>query len=85
MDGHSNKPVQYFLVFAFASVVSKGYAQSVFPAIITFGDSTVDVGNNDHLLTIFKANSLPYGRDFPNQKPTGRFCNGKLSTDITGN
>ncbi|KAI3904003.1 hypothetical protein MKW92_018352 [Papaver armeniacum] len=53
------------------------------PAIITFGDSAVDVGNNDYLPTLFKANYPPYGRDFANKKPTGRFCNGKLATDIT--
>ncbi|KAA8541726.1 hypothetical protein F0562_022878 [Nyssa sinensis] len=53
------------------------------PAILTFGDSAVDVGNNDYLPTIFKANFPPYGRDFVNHKATGRFCNGKLATDIT--
>ncbi|KAL0441459.1 UNVERIFIED_CONTAM: GDSL esterase/lipase APG [Sesamum radiatum] len=53
------------------------------PAIITFGDSVVDVGNNDYVHTIFKANYPPYGRDFKNQEATGRFCNGKLATDIT--
>ncbi|KAE8680751.1 GDSL esterase/lipase [Hibiscus syriacus] len=53
-------------------------------SIMTFGDSVVDVGNNDYLPTIFKANYPLYGRDFADQKPTGRFCNGKLATDITG-
>ncbi|PKI62281.1 GDSL esterase/lipase APG [Punica granatum] len=53
------------------------------PAIMTFGDSSVDVGNNNYLPTIFKANFPPYGRDFTNHKATGRFCNGKLATDIT--
>ncbi|GER39486.1 GDSL esterase/lipase APG [Striga asiatica] len=53
------------------------------PALITFGDSVVDVGNNDYIHTIFKANYPPYGRDFKNQEATGRFCNGKLATDIT--
>ncbi|KAK6914799.1 GDSL lipase/esterase [Dillenia turbinata] len=53
------------------------------PAIITFGDSAVDVGNNDYIYTLYKANHPPYGRDFVNHKPTGRFCNGKLATDIT--
>ncbi|KAK6911979.1 GDSL lipase/esterase [Dillenia turbinata] len=53
------------------------------PAIITFGDSAVDAGNNDYIYTLFKANYPPYGRDFVNHKPTGRFCNGKLATDIT--
>ncbi|XVF86727.1 hypothetical protein PTKIN_Ptkin18bG0065300 [Pterospermum kingtungense] len=83
MDAYSKKLL--FLVFAIA-LISKGYAQestTLVPAIITFGDSAVDVGNNDYLLTIFKANYPPYGRDFPNKKATGRFCNGKLATDIT--
>ncbi|KAF6143070.1 hypothetical protein GIB67_041138 [Kingdonia uniflora] len=54
------------------------------PALIIFGDSTVDVGNNDYIHTIFKANHPPYGRDFENHKPTGRFSNGKITTDIIG-
>ncbi|RZR81122.1 hypothetical protein BHM03_00007298, partial [Ensete ventricosum] len=64
-----------------------GDAQSsaaLVPAIITFGDSTVDVGNNDYLKTFFRADCPPYGRDFKNHQPTGRFCNGKLATDLTG-
>jgi hypothetical protein len=47
-----------------------------------FGDSTADPGNNDGLATIFKTNFPPYGRDLADQKPTGRFTNGKLVTDI---
>ncbi|CAO2814735.1 unnamed protein product [Amaranthus hypochondriacus] len=58
-------------------------AQSLVPAICTFGDSSVDVGNNDYISTVFKADYPPYGRDFINHKPTGRFSNGKLATDIT--
>ncbi|KAK1360221.1 GDSL esterase/lipase APG [Heracleum sosnowskyi] len=55
-----------------------------FSAIISFGDSSLDVGNNDFLSrTVFKSNYPPYGRDFGDQKPTGRFCNGKLVGDIT--
>ncbi|KHN21100.1 GDSL esterase/lipase [Glycine soja] len=50
--------------------------------MFTFGDSIVDVGNNNHQLTIVKANFPPYGRDFENQYRTGRFCNGKLATDF---
>ncbi|WZY75371.1 hypothetical protein YC2023_021755 [Brassica napus] len=48
-----------------------------------FGDSVVDVGNNNHIYTIVKANFPPYGRDFTTHTPTGRFCNGKLATDFT--
>ncbi|KAK6125150.1 hypothetical protein DH2020_041116 [Rehmannia glutinosa] len=65
----------------FSSVNSQGV--TLVPAIITFGDSVVDVGNNDYIGTIFKANYPPYGRDFKNKEATGRFCNGKLATDIT--
>nr|KJB56728.1 hypothetical protein B456_009G138200 [Gossypium raimondii] len=85
MDGYCSRRVIMFLLFAFAAI-SRGYGQestTLVPAIITFGDSVVDVGNNDYLPTIFKANYPPYGRDFANKKPTGRFCNGKLATDIT--
>ncbi|KAE9588083.1 hypothetical protein Lal_00002829 [Lupinus albus] len=73
-----------FVIFAFV-LLAWGDAQdtTLVPAIITFGDSAVDVGNNDYLLTLFKANYPPYGRDFLNHKPTGRFCNGKLATDLT--
>eukprot|EP00253_Pinus_taeda_P005741 PITA_05741 len=52
------------------------------PAIYFFGDSTVDPGNNNELVTVAKANFPPYGRDFIDHKPTGRFTNGKLVTDI---
>ncbi|KAF6164264.1 hypothetical protein GIB67_010234 [Kingdonia uniflora] len=54
------------------------------PALIIFGNSTVDVGNNDYIPTILKTNHPPYGRDFENHKPTGRFSNGKITTDIIG-
>nr|XP_029145352.1 GDSL esterase/lipase At5g45960 isoform X3 [Arachis hypogaea] len=50
-------------------------------AFYVFGDSTVDPGNNNYIDTPFKCNFPPYGMDFPNHVPTGRFCNGKLATD----
>ncbi|KAL2487288.1 GDSL esterase/lipase [Abeliophyllum distichum] len=53
------------------------------PALCIFGDSVVDVGNNNNLRTLIKANFPPYGRDFVTHRPTGRFCNGKLATDFT--
>ena len=71
----------------FLSVINGGRSQgstALVPAIITFGDSSVDVGNNDYIHTLFKADFPPYGRDFKNHKPTGRFCNGKLASDFTG-
>ncbi|KAL9427988.1 hypothetical protein AB3S75_030049 [Citrus x aurantiifolia] len=64
-------------------VVSVGNGQPLVPALIIFGDSIVDVGNNNNLSTLIKANFPPYGRDFVTHRPTGRFCNGKLATDFT--
>ncbi|KAH9312863.1 hypothetical protein KI387_027898, partial [Taxus chinensis] len=55
-------------------------AQKV-PAVFMFGDSYGDTGNNDFITTLVKANFLPYGRDFNDHIPTGRFSNGKLMSD----
>jgi hypothetical protein len=52
------------------------------PALIVFGDSIVDPGNNNDIHTIIKANFPPYGHDFQNHRPTGRFCNGRIPTDF---
>ncbi|CAI9291191.1 unnamed protein product [Lactuca saligna] len=46
-------------------------------AILVFGDSTSDPGNNNYILTPFRGNFTPYGRDFANQKATMRCTNGK--------
>ncbi|KAF8023504.1 hypothetical protein BT93_F0878 [Corymbia citriodora subsp. variegata] len=50
--------------------------------VFTFGDSIVDTGNNNNLITLVKSNFPPYGRDFMGGKPTGRFSNGKIPPDI---
>ncbi|XP_071696508.1 GDSL esterase/lipase At5g42170-like [Rutidosis leptorrhynchoides] len=52
------------------------------PAIIAFGDSLMDPGNNNHINTLTKANFPPYGKDFVGGKPTGRFTNGKIIGDF---
>ncbi|KAL0319926.1 UNVERIFIED_CONTAM: GDSL esterase/lipase [Sesamum radiatum] len=57
-------------------------ARAKVPAIIVFGDSSVDAGNNNQVPTIARSNFRPYGRDFYGGKPTGRFCNGRLATDF---
>ena len=54
-------------------------------AAYIFGDSTVDAGNNNELATIAKANFPPYGRDFVDSIPTGRFTDGRLATDVVCN
>jgi hypothetical protein len=56
--------------------------QPKFPAIFYFGDSIFDTGNNDYISTLGVANHLPYGRDFPGRRPTGRFSNGRLVPDL---
>lgn len=51
------------------------------PAVIVFGDSSVDAGNNNQISTVLKSNFQPYGRDFYGGRPTGRFSNGRIATD----
>ncbi|KAF8017894.1 hypothetical protein BT93_H2952 [Corymbia citriodora subsp. variegata] len=45
-------------------------------AFFVFGDSLVDNGNNNYLVTTARADSPPYGIDYPTGQPTGRFSNG---------
>ncbi|XP_044479438.1 GDSL esterase/lipase At5g33370-like [Mangifera indica] len=45
-------------------------------AFFVFGDSLVDNGNNNYLATEARADSPPYGIDYPTHRPTGRFSNG---------
>ncbi|XP_055823571.1 GDSL esterase/lipase At2g42990-like isoform X1 [Solanum dulcamara] len=65
----------------FLLLMTKTLAGKV-PAIIVFGDSSVDSGNNNQISTVLKSNFEPYGRDFYNKKPTGRFCNGRIPPDF---
>ncbi|CAL9213994.1 unnamed protein product [Arabidopsis halleri] len=55
---------------------------SMFPAILVFGDSTIDTGNNNYIKTYIRANFPPYGCNFPGHNATGRFSNGKLIPDF---
>lgn len=74
-----------FLAYTLAiAVFFTSVNSQLVPAIISFGDSTIDVGNNDYIKTFFRADHPPYGKDFRNREATGRFCNGKLATDLTG-
>ncbi|XP_006648921.1 GDSL esterase/lipase At1g29660-like [Oryza brachyantha] len=53
-------------------------ATQLVPAVFVFGDSTVDVGNNNYLNSTkpARANYPKYGVDFSGSTPTGRFSNG---------
>lgn len=57
-------------------------ASASVPALYVFGDSLADVGNNNHLLTLLKADFSHNGMDYPGGKATGRFSNGKNSADF---
>ncbi|GAB2242658.1 hypothetical protein Droror1_Dr00019433 [Drosera rotundifolia] len=71
----------FFLLFFLVTLQSTYIAASV-PAIIVFGDSSVDTGNNNAIATILRSNFEPYGRDFDGGKPTGRFSNGRIPADF---
>ncbi|KAL6313058.1 hypothetical protein AAG906_025803 [Vitis piasezkii] len=66
------------LVLAWALVAPQAEARAFF----VFGDSLVDSGNNDYLFTTARADSPPYGIDYPTGRPTGRFSNGLNIPDI---
>ncbi|KAL9262609.1 GDSL esterase/lipase-like protein [Drosera capensis] len=51
-------------------------------AFFVFGDSLVDNGNNNYLVTTARADSPPYGIDYPTHRATGRFSNGLNIADI---
>lgn len=53
------------------------------PCFFIFGDSLVDNGNNNGILTLARANYRPYGIDFP-AGATGRFTNGRTYVDALG-
>ncbi|XP_042387177.1 GDSL esterase/lipase At1g71691-like [Zingiber officinale] len=75
-------------IFLFLSLISflanlSTAAAATSRAVFVFGDSTVDVGNNNFLPSDApKANFHPYGVDFPGRIPTGRFGNGFLGVDF---
>ncbi|XP_050888330.1 GDSL esterase/lipase EXL1 isoform X5 [Lathyrus oleraceus] len=53
------------------------------PAVLVFGDSIMDTGNNNNnLRTTARCNFPPYGKDFEGGIPTGRFSNGKVPSDL---
>lgn len=67
------------LVFALAITFSP---QAEARAFFVFGDSLVDSGNNNYLATTARADSYPYGIDYPTHRATGRFSNGFNIPDL---
>lgn len=72
------------LMFQYVSALILPNNETV-PAVIVFGDSIVDTGNNNYISTLVKCNFPPYGRDFAEgNHPSGRFSNGLVPSDIIG-
>lgn len=78
----------FIIVAVMASVITQQpelvTGQARVPAMFVLGDSLVDVGNNNFLASVARANYLPYGIDL-NFRPTGRFSNGMNFVDLLGN
>ena len=79
------------LIIVLSMEVALSAAAGVFeskppPAMYVFGDSTLDVGNNNYLpgTNVPRANRPYYGVDFPGGVPTGRFSNGYNTADFIG-
>lgn len=66
----------------FCPCPTEAQSQSGPRAFFVFGDSLVDNGNNNYLATTARADSPPYGIDYPTHRPTGRFSNGLNIPDI---
>nr|GME03564.1 GDSL esterase/lipase At2g24560-like [Ipomoea batatas] len=77
-------PLFFFIISVGLFHHAKTQSSSIpkFTSILVFGDSTVDTGNNNYIPTIFRANHPPYGLDYTNGIPTGRFSDGQLVPDV---
>ncbi|PUZ57532.1 hypothetical protein GQ55_5G439800 [Panicum hallii var. hallii] len=62
-------------------VAAWGAPQPAAPCMYIFGDSLVDNGNNNNILSLARANYRPYGIDF-REGPPGRFTNGRTMVDF---
>ena len=73
-----------FIILCTTEALVKLPRNETVPAVLVFGDSIVDPGNNNNLNTLVKSNFPPYGRDLMGGVPTGRFSNGKIPSDFIG-
>lgn len=78
----SSRALLIFLVLCVAAVLIAPRQAQAARAFFVFGDSLVDNGNNDYLATTARADSPPYGIDYPTHRPTGRFSNGLNIPDL---
>ncbi|KAL3737038.1 hypothetical protein ACJRO7_025890 [Eucalyptus globulus] len=85
MIGFSERPwlVAVLLMISVVQCANVALGSQQVPAMFVFGDSIVDVGNNNYLNSYAKCNYPPYGIDYPTGR-SGRFCNGKNIVDMLG-
>ncbi|CAK7349054.1 unnamed protein product [Dovyalis caffra] len=74
--------ISWFLLLTQFLILVATIVEAKIPAVIVFGDSSVDSGNNNFIPTVARSNFEPYGRDFTGGRPTGRFSNGRIATDF---
>ncbi|XP_004290271.1 PREDICTED: GDSL esterase/lipase At1g71250 [Fragaria vesca subsp. vesca] len=75
------------ILISCSMVAGVGFGESAaaqVPAMFAFGDSLIDVGNNNFISSFARSNYYPYGIDFRGG-PSGRFTNGRTSIDMLGN
>ncbi|XVF30958.1 hypothetical protein REPUB_Repub16aG0104000 [Reevesia pubescens] len=72
----------YWIVLGLLFSLEAVFIQAEARAFFVFGDSLVDGGNNNYLETTARADSPPYGVDYPTGRPTGRFSNGLIIPDL---
>ncbi|KAK1354782.1 Lipase, GDSL [Heracleum sosnowskyi] len=78
----SSRALLLFLVLSVAALLIAPRQAHTARTFFVFGDSLVDNGNNDYLATTTRADSPPYGIDYPTHHPTGRFSNGLNIPDL---
>lgn len=74
-----NNPSVYFVLVL---ILALRCATAKAEAFFVFGDSLVDIGNNNFLVTTARADMPPYGIDYPTHSATGRFSNGLNIADL---
>lgn len=81
MASFLSSPFSWLLLLVFVAI-SSIVPQTEARAFFVFGDSLVDNGNNNYLITSARADAPPYGIDYPGHRPTGRFSNGLNIPDL---
>ncbi|KAK3165330.1 hypothetical protein QOZ80_1AG0031860 [Eleusine coracana subsp. coracana] len=73
--------LQVAAVSCWALLLAVARGEPQVPCYFIFGDSLVDNGNNNYIVSLARANYPPYGIDFAGG-PSGRFTNGLTTVDV---